>query len=200
METLSVQCADHIVAAFSMFDSIVRCVCWTALGATVVTLSACGSVDNASHRLVNIVRPYKIDIVQGNFVSSEQLAALKEGMSRGQVKNILGTPLLTDVFHADRWDYVFTFKRQGTEPQARKVTVFFNGDVMARVEADPLPTEAEFVASLDSGRKSGAVPVLEMSPESLKASAKPEPVAPAPSVQTVGTPPAVYPPLEATAP
>lgn len=183
-----------------MFDSIVRCVCWTALGATVVTLSACGSVDNASHRLVNIVRPYKIDIVQGNFVSSEQLAALKEGMSRGQVKNILGTPLLTDVFHADRWDYVFTFKRQGTEPQARKVTVFFNGDVMARVEADPLPTEAEFVASLDSGRKSGAVPVLEMSPESLKASAKPEPVAPAPSVQTVGTPPAVYPPLEATAP
>lgn len=183
-----------------MFDSIVRCVCWTALGATVVTLSACGSVDNASHRLVNIVRPYKIDIVQGNFVSSEQLAALKEGMSRGQVKNILGTPLLTDVFHADRWDYVFTFNRQGVEPQARKVTVFFNGDVMARVEADPLPTEAEFVASLDSGRKSGAVPVLEMSPESLKASAKPEPVAPAPSAQPVGTPPAVYPPLEATAP
>ncbi|MDR3369098.1 outer membrane protein assembly factor BamE [Rhodoferax sp.] len=182
-----------------MFDSIVRCICWSALGATMATLSACGSVDNASNRLVSMVRPYKIDIVQGNFVSSEQLAALKEGMSRGQVKNILGTPLLTDIFHADRWDYVFTFKRQGTEPQDRKVTVFFKDDVVARVEADPLPTEAEFVASLDSGRKSGPVPVLEMSPESLKASAKPEAVAPTPSVQLVASPPVVYPPLEAPA-
>ena len=181
-----------------MFDSIVRCVCWSALGATVAALSACGSVDNASNRLVNMVRPYKIDIVQGNFVSSEQLAALKEGMSRGQVKNVLGTPLLTDIFHGDRWDYVFTFKRQDAEPQARKVTVFFKDDVLARVEADPLPTEAEFVASLDSGRKSGPVPVLEMSPESLKASAKPEPVAPTPSVQPVASPAAAYPPLEAT--
>ena len=182
-----------------MFDSIVRCVCWSALGAAVFSLSACGSVDNASNRLVNMVRPYKIDIVQGNFVSSEQLAALKEGMSRGQVKNILGTPLLTDIFHADRWDYVFTFKRQGTEPQSRKVTVFFKDDVMVRVEADPLPTEAEFVASLDSGRHSGPVPVLEMSPESLKASAKSQPVAPTSAVQPVASPPAVYPPLEATA-
>lgn len=182
-----------------MFDSIVRCVCWSALGVTVVALSACGSVDNASNHLVNMVRPYKIDIVQGNFVSSEQLAALKTGMSRGQVQNILGTPLLTDIFHADRWDYVFTFKRQGVEPQARKVTVFFKDDIMARVEADPLPTEAEFVASLDSGRKSGPVPVLEMSPESLKASAKSEPVVPTPSVQPEVSLPAVYPPLEATA-
>ncbi len=182
-----------------MFDFIVRSVCWSALGATLATLSACGSVDTASNRLVNLVRPYKIDIVQGNFVSSEQAAALKEGMSRGQVKNILGTPLLTDIFHADRWDYVFTFKRQGAEPQARKVTVFFKDDLLARVEADALPTEAEFVASLDSGRKSGPVPVLEMSPDNLKASAKPQSTVPPTPVQPVATPPASYPPLEATA-
>lgn len=181
-----------------MSDSIVRSVCCGALGAAVVALAACSSVDGASNRLVSMVTPYKIDIVQGNFVSSEQVAVLKTGMSRGQVKNILGTPLLTDVFHADRWDYVFTFKRQGVEPQARKVTVFFKDDVLTRVEADPLPTEAEFVASLDSGRNAGPVPVLEMSPESLKAATKPAQAASVPA-RPVAVPPASYPPLESPA-
>ncbi|OLP08070.1 smpA / OmlA family protein [Rhodoferax antarcticus ANT.BR] len=166
-----------------------------ALSAAVVALSACGSVDGASNRLVNMITPYKIDIVQGNFVSREQVEALKVGMSRGQVKNILGTPLLTDVFHADRWDYVFTFKRQGVEPQARKVTVFFEDDTLTRIQADPLPTEAEFVASLDSGRKSGPVPALEMSPESLKAATKPAQAASSPA-PLEAMPPASYPPLE----
>lgn len=178
-----------------MSDSFVRCVCRIAFGAAAVATSACGSLDGASNRLVGMVTPYKIDIVQGNFVSREQVEALNLGMSRGQVKNILGTPLLTDVFHADRWDYVFTFMRQGVEPQARKVTVFFEEDNLARIEADPLPTEAEFVASLDSGRRSGPVPVLEMSPESLKAAAKPAQASPGPA-QPVAMPPASYPPLE----
>jgi outer membrane protein assembly factor BamE len=197
-ETLPVQCQHHIVAVFPMFDSIVRCVCWSALGAAGVMFSGCGTVNSASNRVASIVRPYKIDIVQGNFVSSEQLAALKEGMSRGQVKNILGTPLLTDIFHAERWDYVFTFKRQGVEPQARKVTVFFTGDVLARVVADPLPSEAEFVASMDSGRKSGPVPELEMSPESLKANAPTTPSASTEPTKPVAQPLTSYPPLEAT--
>ena len=178
-----------------MSDFIVRCVCRVVLGTAGVALSACGSVDGASNRIVNMITPYKIDIVQGNFVSREQVEALNLGMSRGQVKNILGTPLLTDVFHADRWDYVFTFKRQGVEPQARKVTVFFDGDNLASIQADPLPTEAEFVASLDSGRRSGPVPVLEMSPESLKAAAKPASEATSPA-QPLAMPPVSYPPLE----
>jgi outer membrane protein assembly factor BamE len=130
-------------------------------------LMGCGSLDGASNRVVTLVSPYKIDIVQGNFVSKEQAAALQNGMSRIQVRDILGTPLLTSLFHADRWDYVFTFRRQGREPQSRKVTVFFKGDVMERFEGDDLPTEAEFVASLDSGRRAGQVPVLEASEESL---------------------------------
>ena len=135
--------------------------------AACAALAACSSIDGASSRIVTMVSPYKIDIVQGNFVSKEQAAALQNGMSRIQVRDILGTPLLTSLFHADRWDYVFTFKRQGREPQARKVTVFFKGDAMERVEADELPTEAEFVASLDSGRRAVQVPVLEASEESL---------------------------------
>ncbi|WP_114972956.1 outer membrane protein assembly factor BamE [Rhodoferax ferrireducens] len=161
--------------------------------AASLSLVACGSLNGASRSIAGVVTPYKMDIVQGNFVSKEQAAAVKPGMSRVQVRDILGTPLLTSIFHADRWDYVFTFKRQGVEPQARKVTVFFKGDALERIEADALPTEAEFVASLDSGRKSGKVPVLEMTEESLK-----QLPVPAKAVDPKPLPPlpASYPPLE----
>lgn len=177
-----------------MFDSLARCVRWTSLGACIAALSACSSLDGASNRVVNVVTPYKIDIVQGNFVSREQAAALKEGMSRGQARDILGTPLLNSIFHADRWDYVFTFKRQGVAPQARRVTVFFKDDVLVKIQADALPSEAEFVASLDSGRKTDKVPVLEMSEERLKATA-----VTVPPIESKPLPPlpASYPPLEA---
>ena len=176
-----------------MFDSLARCVGLGSLGALLVTLSGCSTVDGASNRLANVITPYKIDIVQGNFVSSEQAAALKEGMSRSQVRDILGTPLLTSIFHSDRWDYVFTFKRQGVASQARRVTVFFKGDVLSKVQADALPTEAEFVASLDSGRQTGKVPVLEMSEDTLKATAVVKPF----DSQPLPPLPASYPPLEA---
>lgn len=180
-----------------MTTSLLRSVCWPLSGLLVAGLAACGSVDNAGSRLSRVITPYKMDIVQGNFVSREQVEALKPGMSRLQVRDILGTPLLTSIFHAERWDYVFTFKRQGAEPQARRVTVFFQGDLLERVQADPLPSEAEFVASLDSGRKTGQAPVLQMSEEALQASAK----APKPAASQALPPlPANYPPLEATTP
>ena len=139
--------------------------------------------------------PNHSDIVQGNFVSREQAAALQPGMSRLQVRDILGTPLVTSLFHADRWDYVFTFRRTGAEPQLRKVTVFFKGDALDRVQADALPSEAEFVASLDSGRRLGKVPVLEVPADRLA----PPPARPviAPTTGSTPVPPASYPPLEA---
>lgn len=180
-----------------MFDLQCRSARLILLIAAGASVAGCGSLDGASNRIAGLVTPYKIDIVQGNFVSKEQAAAIKPGMSRAQVRDILGTPLLTSIFHADRWDYVFTFKRQGVEPQARKVTVFFKADVLERMEAEPLPSEADFVASLDSGRKSARVPVLEMSEESLKQlpmpakKADPKPLPPLP---------ASYPPLEPASP
>lgn len=176
-----------------MSDYQRRRACLSLLFVASASLAACGSLNGASNNIASWVTPYKIDVVQGNFVSKEQAAAVQPGMSRTQVRDILGTPLLASIFHTDRWDYVFTFKRQGVAPQARKVTVFFKADVLERIEADALPTEAEFVASLDSGRKSGTVPVLEMTEESLKQlplpapSAEPKPLAPLP---------ASYPPLE----
>lgn len=191
-----VQSSDSLLPNEPMSKSLHRSFRLSLFGFLLLSLAACGSLDQASSRMVSVVTPYKMDIVQGNFVSREQAAAIKEGMSRVQVRDILGTPLLVSVFHADRWDYVFTFKRQGVEPQARRVTVFFQGDRLTRIEADALPSEAEFVASLDSGRKSGAVPVLEMTPESLQASA----VAPQAAASSVLPPlPASYPPLEKSA-
>ncbi|MEP6557676.1 MAG: outer membrane protein assembly factor BamE [Burkholderiales bacterium] len=136
-------------------------------------LSACGSFNRASRTVVSAISPYKIDIVQGNFVSSEQVAALRPGMPRTQVRDVLGTPLLTDVFHADRWDYVFTMKRGGTEPLERRLTLYFNGDTLDRFEGDPMPAEAEFVKTLDSGRRNAKVPLLEASAEKLEKAAQP---------------------------
>ena len=176
---LSVVAASTLIAGCSTFNNLTQSVGQTFSGGFA---------------------PYTVEVVQGNFVSREQVAALQPGMSRQQVRDILGTPLLTSMFHADRWDYVFTFKRQGTQPQARKVTVHFKGDALERFEADELPTEAEFVASLDSGRQSGKVPVLEASEESLAkfaASSKAsQPAAVAP--KTLPPLPDSYPPLESS--
>jgi outer membrane protein assembly factor BamE len=176
---------------------------WLAVAAALLTLSACETTNNLSNRVAGIVSPYKIDVVQGNFVSKEQAAALRPGMSRPQVRDVLGTPLLMSMFHGDRWDYVFTFQRQGVEPQSRRVTVYFKGDVLERFEAGELPTEAEFVASLDSGRSSGKVPVLEASEESLAkfgaANKAPDGVAGAAQPTPAPAPlPERYPPLESS--
>jgi outer membrane protein assembly factor BamE len=183
----------------------------TAVGLAAV-LVGCGSLDSASNRVATFMSPYKIDIVQGNFVSREQAALLRVGMPKTQVRDLLGTPLLTSVFHGERWDFPFTFVRQGQEPQSRRVTVYFKGDVVERFEADNLPTEAEFVSSLDSGRSTGKVPVLQATPEMLariaaeraeadKARAGANPAnpaaAPAPRPSAV-TAPDRYPPLEST--
>lgn len=151
---------------------------WT-LGATVLaltTLSALtgcassSSAGSAMSTLGGMITPYKMDVLQGNVVVREQVQALQPGMQREQVRGILGTPLLASVFHADRWDYVFTFNRQGQEPQQRTVTVFFKNDVLERVDAAAdLPSEQEFVASLDVRRKVDKPPVLQASPEDLQA-------------------------------
>ena len=159
----------------------------------------CGSFDSVTHSIADSITPYKVEVVQGNFVSREQVEALKPGMSRQQVREVLGTPLVTSVFHGDRWDYVFTLKRQGVEPQARHLAVFFKADVLERFEGDTMPSEADFVATLDNKRKNAKVPVLEASEESLKQFSASR--SPAPEAQpTTEPPPATsYPPLEVPA-
>jgi outer membrane protein assembly factor BamE len=168
---------------------------FTLIALTGWTLAACSSFDSATTKAVSVVTPYKMDIVQGNVVTKEQFALIKPGMSRVQVRDVMGTALLASVFHADRWDYIFTLKSQSAQNQQRKVTVYFKGDAVERTEGDDLPTETEFVSTLKSWVPAGTkVPNLEASEESLKKYPPPAPVA----ASAVAAPAAalVYPPLE----
>lgn len=183
-----------VLSVFSPSRGVAK---WAGLFALGVVLSGCsslGSVRDALPSVGSVVTPYRIDIIQGNFVSREQAAAVSVGMSRTQVRDILGTPLLSSAFHANRWDYVFTFRRLGQAPQQRRLTAFFNGDQLERVESDELPTEAEFIASLDAKSRNRKAPVLEASEATLKAFAEQNKPAPAPPE---AVPPITnYPPLE----
>ena len=119
--------------------------------------------------ILGLVSPHRIDIQQGNVVTQEQLARVKPGMNRLQVRDILGSPLLTDAFHADRWDYVFTLRQPGKPLQRRNVVLSFNGDVLKNIEAPELPTEREFIDSIARSGRMVAASELELSPEQLKA-------------------------------
>ena len=173
---------------------------WLLAAAVAATLclGACSGFSDRTRGALSAVTPYKVEVVQGNFVSKEQVAALKPGMSRQQVREVLGTSLLSDVFHANRWDYVFTIRRQGVDPQERHLTVFFNGELLDRFEGDEMPSEEDFVAKLDSRKKTGKVPQLEATEDELKkyAPAKDEKAEAAKSASLPPLP-AAYPPLEA---
>ena len=144
------------------------------------------------------VKIYQPEVVQGNFVSKEQVQALRAGMPRQAVRDILGTPLVTSVFHAERWDYAFTIRRQGSEPQLRRFTVYFKGDVLDRVDGDPLPTEAEFAAKLDTRRPPSKLPELKATPEELAKLPAKLGAATSNANASAATLPASYPPLEGT--
>lgn len=93
--------------------------------------------------------PYRPDIQQGNFVSEEMLAQLKVGMTQDQVRFIFGTALLTDPFHASRWDYAFRMAKGNGEITTSRVIVFFDKDnKVARWEGGNLPTEKEYIARI----------------------------------------------------
>jgi outer membrane protein assembly factor BamE len=92
---------------------------------------------------------YRLDIQQGNLVTQEQVAKVKPGMSRLDVRNLLGTPLLQDAFNANRWDYLYTEDRNtdkqlnpfGRIKQQFKVTVTFDGEKVAKIDGEASPVE-----------------------------------------------------------
>ena len=89
--------------------------------------------------LPDFMTPYRIDIQQGNYITQEMVSQLKPGMSKDQVRFVLGTPLLTDIFHAERWDYVYWFDRRGQPREQRRVAVFFQDGKLARLDGDVVP-------------------------------------------------------------
>jgi outer membrane protein assembly factor BamE len=93
------------------------------------------------------VTPYKIDIQQGNFITQDMVAQLKPGLTKEQVRSILGTPLLTDIFHADRWDYPYWHENQAGKREQRRLTVFFDDGKLARLDGDIVAGQAAQGAS-----------------------------------------------------
>lgn len=170
-----------------------------ACGMALAALGGCSTATQTTGNLFGWITPYRIEVVQGNVITKEMAAAVKLGMSRAQVRDALGSPLLADIFHGDRWDYVFTIRRQGAAYQQRRATALFEGDNLKSFESDELPTEREFVVSIDTQRNRRAPPPLALNDEQVKAlpaPAKPNATPPA-SAGPLG---AVrnYPPLEAT--
>lgn len=149
--------------------------------------------------ILDRLTPYRVPIQQGNVVTREQLALVKPGMPREQVRDVLGSPMLTDIFHAQRWDFLFVSTRTSaaSTPARLAVSVHFNNrGVVERVVAPDLPTEHEFVATMvDRRAAKPKVPTLELPTEQRaklplpvrsETAAVPQPQGPARS----------YPPLE----
>jgi outer membrane protein assembly factor BamE len=104
--------------------------------AMALALGACKSVEMPK---MPGVTPYRMVIQQGNFISDEMVAQLKPGMTKDQVRFVLGTPLVTDIFHADRWDYVFFRELPGGKREQRNLSVLFQDNKLTRVIGDILP-------------------------------------------------------------
>jgi len=166
-------------------------------------LGGCSSFDEPASvkGFIAFIAPYRPDVIQGNVVTTEQMSQVKTGMSRLQVKEVLGSPLITDPFHADRWDYVFTLKRQGFDDQQRAFVVLFDKDKVQKIDAPELPTENQFVEAISRKKLPTSTPKLELT--DAEKAALPAPVAvaaPAASAVVLAGATRAYPPLEPTTP
>jgi outer membrane protein assembly factor BamE len=110
-----------------------------------VSLSAC------------FLRPHKIDVQQGNHIDPEAIAKLKPDMTRSQVRFLLGTPLLTDAFHPDRWDYLYIERRRGRLVQEHRLTLWFDGDRLKRAVTDAVEPAAVNAATPSERGKQSAL-------------------------------------------
>jgi outer membrane protein assembly factor BamE len=112
---------------------------------TAITLSGCG--------FVGFPGVYRIGIEQGNVVTQEMVDQLKPGMTRRQVRFVLGTPLVEDSFNEDRWDYRYVFSRGDVQILDNRLTVYFDGDVLSHFDSK-IPPSSENSESTDTETES----------------------------------------------
>jgi outer membrane protein assembly factor BamE len=167
---------------------------WPLLGLGVGVVAAIQGCTSLDHKPITdkvdrpiisrLFNPYRPDIVQGNFVSREQLESIRPGMSKNQVRQIMGTPLVADIFHPNRWDYVFSYLSGQTQAvEIRRVTLTFNGVQLAKIDADALLTEQGFIDEVDDLRKNRRKVDNTINPRALEGTtpANPVPVFPSPA-------------------
>jgi len=135
---------------------------------------ALGACARAPVAVPEIVKPYRITIQQGNYVTREMVEQLKPGMTKEQVRFILGTPLVTDIFHADRWDYVFYREAPGGKREQRNFAVIFEDGRLARVIGDLLPSEPAQAGTGPAPKPQAARPEAPKSEAEKAEATKPE--------------------------
>ncbi|MBV8049197.1 MAG: outer membrane protein assembly factor BamE [Paludibacterium sp.] len=123
----------------------------------VIALSGCTYLNPANWH------PYHMDIQQGNLVTQDDVARLKVGMTRSQVRFVLGTPLIVDSFHANRWDYKYQLFQNGKKVADKHLTVTFNGDVLSQIDGDAMPPEVP-AARLDTSAPAASAPAAATRP------------------------------------
>ncbi len=104
-----------------------------------VLLSGCslnGNLKDSLRNPIGAIQPYKLDIPQGNVITQEMVDKLKPGMTRSQVRFVLGTPLVVDAFRDNRWDYAYTLQKGGKVVESRRVTILFDGDLLKSIEGN----------------------------------------------------------------
>ena len=136
-----------------------------AAGATVLALSACGGTEWRF--------PYRPNIQQGNWLTAEQVARLEPGMTREQVRFLLGTPTLQDIFRSDRWDYPYYHKPGYGPAEQRRFSVWFEGDHLVRWEGDQQPDRQPFQKTDTGALAKGTEPTTEVSPSATGNTSEP---------------------------
>jgi outer membrane protein assembly factor BamE len=110
-----------------------------------VLLASCSNM--SAGKIPTLLEPYKMDVRQGNAVTPEMRARLKFGMTRNQVQVVLGTPLIRDPFHSNRWDYYYSFAHQGRLIEQSRLTLYFENDMLARIDDNGKISEAPLQAA-----------------------------------------------------
>lgn len=145
--------------------------------ATATLLPGCESISRgwtaAADWTPTFVQPYRPDVHQGNVITQEMVEQLRTGMTRDQVRFMLGTPLLVSSFHADRWDYVYYLNRRSGEVQNRKLTLFFKDGRLDRYTSDAMPAETaadQLILGREASKIDKPAPRQETSPTAPDAS------------------------------
>jgi len=115
---------------------------YAVVGATLLTAGCSGSQEKPEYRssaLEKLPFVYKMTVQQGNILTEETVDRLEPGMTKSQVRFLLGTPMLEDIFHENRWDYTYTIRRGRKDLQKTRLTLHFQDDALVRVEGDIRP-------------------------------------------------------------
>lgn len=119
----------------------------------ILTLSALLGLAACSAERASLFPSYKLKVIQGNEIDPRAAAALRPGMTKDQVLLLLGSPLLRDAFHTDRWDYTFNTSRNGIIKDRSNLTVYFENGVLVRTEGDALQNAAEALRAKQNADK-----------------------------------------------